>query len=383
VSFRYHLVDTRSGTMLVEIYPKSGTCSRALNAGGRGSHDFLLPFTRSTDSYTPDFTPLVDKSLTRPWARTLVVSWKGIAVYAGVITERTFVDDTSILTVKTEDIRAIFERRYPFGVAGYYEDAPLYQSPGRLDLRGLSLRASVVRILQESLIGPFSIWSLPIDLPDFASEPGGNTDVIENFKLVDTAALLENYQDRSGGPDIDFEPRWVNGQFRWFARIGGGPDPMLYVTPPEGGPVEFNMSAPQRRLTGVKITESGRQQATGQFSVGVGSGRDMKVGGAGLEEAATIPALDIVRNYKEQDDKTILNSYSIGALEVIGNTTTQYEFGMLADEEPGLENLRMGTLHALFWYQHPWIDDGKVNLRLIGMSMNTAGALTLDSQLWR
>jgi hypothetical protein len=193
---------------------------------------------------------------------------------------------------------------------------------------------------------------------------------------------IANVQDEDGGPDVDFEPLWVGGLFRWNVRIGSPTAPRLSALPAGGAPFDFNMASTELALTGMKVRKSGRDQATGIFAVGKGSGRDMKVAGNGFGVSAAIPALDVVETYKEEGDYNRLFSYANSALPVRGNPTTQYEFGLLATEDPGLDQLRMGTLFRLLFSDHRWVGDGAQTLRLISMSGSMTEDLTIDIQNW-
>jgi hypothetical protein len=374
------IVNSRSGVKLTpSVDPESGTWSRVLCAGGKGQHVFALP----------DDDVMWDKDLSTPWSRTLVVSWDGVAIYAGIIVDRTFDDVAGTLTIQHEDFRSLLQRRYPFGVKGYTQDGTTATGAGWLTLTGLSQRAIIIRLLQEALTGPFAIYSMPvivngvaIAVSPLATEAGGFTRTYENHEFLTADRAIANVQDEDGGPDVDFEPLWVGAVFRWNLRIGSPTAPRLSEPGPGGVPFEFNMAAEEQPLTGMKVRESGLNQVTGIYAVGKGMGRDMKVAGNGFGDSATIPALDVVESYKEEIDYNRLFSYANSALPIRGKTTQQFEFGMLATEDPGLGMLRMGALFLLIFNAHRWIGDGHVPLRLVSMSGDMTETLTIDVQSW-
>jgi len=379
MAYTFHIVDSRTGIKQLEVFPSSGSWSRVLNAGGKGTHTFVLTADQA----------MRDRVLSTPWSRTLVVSWDGVAVYAGLIVRRVYSQDDNTLTVSHEDFRSLLQRRYPFGVNSYTQDGTTATGAGWLTLTALTLRAIVVRVLQEGLVGPFPIYSMPVFINSnaiastpLAAESGGYSRTYENFAFLTVEQIIDNVQDEEGGPDTDFEPVWVDGVFQWNARIGSPSTPKLYSTAPGGNPFEFNMGAEQRVLTGVTVTDDGAKQATGVFSIGEGSGRDMKLAGNGFGSSATIPALDVAESFKDEKSYDILFSYSNGALPVRGKTTTQYELGMLATEIPGLSALRIGVLFRLIWSGNPWVADGNVDLRVISLSGSMTNDLTIDVQPW-
>lgn len=370
MTYTFEIVATRTGVRQVQVFPSAGSWSRVLNGSGKGSHSFVL---------SPLSTPLLDrnvmsdKSLSDPWNRTLVVCWDGVPVYAGVITKRVYDRDTKTLTIHHEDIRSILERRYPFGTASYWADEPNH-IPGSLTITSKSMRAAAAKVVEQGLLGTSAIYSLPILLPSTA-EAGTFTTTYYNYNFQTVADLLQDLQ--KAGPDIDFAPEWNAGALRWVMNAGSTATPRL-----SGSLIDFNLSVDKSPLTGVTFTEDGGRQLTGQFGIGEGFEVDMRVGGAGIAGAATIPALDALDNYKTEESEPKLAAYGLAAVTANTLPTKQWEFSMRAGEGPGLLGLLGWPRLRLHSNDDPWIPGPYTDVRLISLSGDMSDSLVLDVQDW-
>lgn len=346
----FWVCDTRTGVKQLQLTPASGSWSRKLNASGSGSHVFQLA--------PGDGIPW--RSLVVPWSRTIVVCRHDIPVYAGVIQNSVYDQPTMTLTVNHTDIRDIFAKRYPFGTAGYWSNAPTDTIPGALVCTNLSLRAIAAAVVGAAVVGPFATYSLPIVLPS-ATEAGSASMTFQNYNFVAVADALTTIQ--ALGPDIDFQPSWsASNTLQWTMRTGTPTVPAM-----TGSVFEWNMSTPKPALAALSVTVDGGKQLTGQFTVGTGSEQDMVVGGIGLGLAATIPALDIVNNQKSIDNAPALAAYSTAALAAYSAPTTQWAAGILANDPVApVETLLLGSTFRMFFEGDPWIPDGWASCRLIG-----------------
>jgi len=365
MSWSFTICNTQDGTRLIDVEPAQlGSASRRLSGGFGGS----TPFVLSDDSV------LNDDSLTLPWARTLVRSWNGVPKYAGVITADPFDDDEQLLTLKHEDIETfIGGSRYPFGTTSYWANEPNHL-PGSLEILAKSKRAAVGKVVEQGIVGTSAIYSLPIVLPSL-SEGGAFSKVYPNYHFQSVGDIIADFRDL--GLEIDFEPRWspTTGKLEWVMRVGSDATPQL-----TGGLFEFNQTVPERRLTKVKYERDGIMQITGQFSVGEGMEIDMRVGGAGFAGAATIPARDGVAYFKTEADEPRLAAYSQAAILGRQFPTIQWEMSLLAGEEPGLENIRLGSVLRMFWQGNRRIPDGTHDVRVIGYTLGNDDSVTIDAQ---
>lgn len=365
----YWICDTRTGVKQLQVYPSSGPFNRALNApGSGGSHSFQLGDTTLTRAQW--------KALTTPWARTLAVCWDDQPHYAGVITKRPYNRDTKTLTLQHVDIRGLLAKRYPFGVTSYWTDGT-ETTPNKLVCTNKHLYSIASMVVSAGLIGPTSIYSLPIVVPSVVT--GSHSRTYFNYNFTTVVDALQELQDADGGPDIDFEPRWsAGGTLEWLMRTGTNTTPAL-----GGSTFDWNMTVEKPGLFDVSLDEDAQHQATGVFSIGSGSEEDMVVAGRGLTGAdvGSVPALDTTQSYKSVDNLPTLIGHSDSELAIMRNTTKQWDLSFLATDTPGLNALRLGSTLRLFHHGDPWIDDGWTSLRLIGYSGQVGSdKITLDVQ---
>lgn len=362
----YWIVLTRTGARQLQVFSSKAPWSRMLNDGGKGSTMFQLG--------VPTF-PVDYDTYTQPWKYSIVYCWNGAPIYWGVITGRRWSRARRQLTVRHSDIRFLLTRRYPFGASSYWADEPNHL-PGSLTITNKSLRAIAGKVVEQGCIGPSAIYSLPIVLPSL-TEVGTHSRTYQNYHFRTVADILKELQDIEGGPDIDFEPRdAAGGGFELLMRTGA-PAPNERIS---GSVFDFVMTSSHPRLHEVEYDEDGTDQLTGQFGIGEGSERDMRVGGDGVGAGATIPALDAAEYYKLEASEPILAAYGTAAVATNGGPTKQWEYSFLATEEPGLQNLRMGSILRLHWDGDPDRPDGWVNTRLISMSGTESHDVVLDVQ---
>ena len=350
----YTMCDSRTGARLLDVTPSAGRWSAELNASGFGAHVFQLGDRELTRELWRD--------LTTPWSRTLVQSWAGVPVYAGLISGRPYDRDAQRLTVESVDVRDLFRARYPFGVNSYWQPGTGETVPGKLVLSGLSLRAIAARVMQESLVGPESTYSMPINLPS-AVEAGAHSRTFENFNFQSTADILSELQETAGGPDIHFQPVWGAGGLEWNMVAGSSSVPQFV-----GSSFEFNLTAEKHGLSSISLAEDALKQVTGVFGVGQGSGADLIVGGTPGASVAGIPARDVVVNRRMAKSKPEVSAFAFEQVAAFKWPTTQPSYSTLASGPVPVSDLRIGSLIRTFDEGDPWMPDGWSTHRVVGLS---------------
>jgi hypothetical protein len=361
----YWIADTRSGVYQAQMFPKDGSFKRVLCGSGSGEHIFQLGSGRRTRAQW--------RALTRPWARTLVVEEDGVIVYAGVIAKRPHKWRSHEFKITHVDIREIFRRRFPFGVAAYW--AVFNVIPGKLVITGKSQRAVVAKLVEQSLLGPFATYSLPITIPS-TEEAGPITVTYENYLLRSTFDLLDDIQSAQNGPDIDLPPRKVDGKLTWDLDVALPGAPQLVK-----GSFDFNMTVTEPALFDVSYDEDASDQLTGIYSAGSGSEVDMALGGNGIGNDATIPAIDIVQNYKAEDNKAKLQSYSEAGLVALTHPVIQINASLMSTAKHNLATMPVGTITRMYFRDDEWIPvDGWIEPRIIAYSADMTSTIKVQTQ---
>ena len=352
-------VDTVTGVKQLEVTPKGGSWSRFLNTDASGSHEFHL-----ADRALPRETWW---GLTTPWARTLVQCWNDTPVWAGVVTGRPYARGTRVLTVRHADLRAIFKRRYPFGVPSYWADEA-NRVPGKLVITNKSLVAAAATVLQQGMLGPVgaATYTLPVVLPSTGTA-GGFSTVYENFNFQKVTDILDELQSMDGGPDIEFSPRWgSSGALEWVARVGSL----------SGNSFDWHLDAKSSPVASAVFEEDALNQATGVFGIGQGSGADMVVGGTPWATVANIPAQDVTVSWKHVKTDVDAASLAREHLSTLTYSTRLPELKVRASViDPTM--LVLGSTIRLHDQDDPWLPDGWTDYRLVGVAGGVGEELTL------
>lgn len=349
------IVDTQTGTLQAPVFPASSPWSRQLNTSTENRSSFAMLDDKNA--------ALRKGNLSQPWRYTLVQSWQGKAVYAGVILDNDADLDAGTLSISHADIRTIFGRRTTLGANGYGGI-----SGGRDEILNRTLDSIAAKVISDGMTGPQSNYPLPIDLPGPVTSVFSQTYWDWNFPFVDQ--ILDDLQNYAAGPDMEFVPYWSTpNQLRWIFRSG-------YL----GGPtLDFPMNVPKPPLSGVGVTTDARKQSTETYAVGKGSEADMKVAYAAVS-SSTLPALVRVAQYKDIEDATQLQGQANGDLNAYKAPSVQFRASMMADGTPGIEKLALGQVLRLNFQDHWWMPDGWALVRLIGYSGDTSNKVSLQLQ---
>lgn len=371
--WRYWICSTQTGAKIERLPdPVSAPWSCSLDGGDSGSTVFQLGADDFSQAQWWDFTA--------PHSRTLVIERNDTIRYAGIINaDPEFDHDTSQLTVAHVDLESFFNERYPFGVSSYWANETAH-APGVLQLSGKSHRAVICNIIDAGLHGPASSnYALPVVLP-WMSEAGAQSLTAENFNFQTVAALIDDRRKVQGGVDFYFKPRWASdAAFEWVLVAGSDAVPILV-----GRTIDFYLNADEPSLTKVKFGRDGVKQFTGMFSIGQGSGADMRVGGipSGAGLPPVIPARDMQQKIDNERDEGVLAGMSMEAARVFYKPTFQWSFTLQTDDGAApAEALELGDILRVSVIKSPYIPLGWHSLRVISINGNSHTEYTPTVQM--
>jgi hypothetical protein len=241
------------------------------------------------------------------------VSYRGRAVYAGLIDGHEWDTDAGVLTLTHQELRGLLRKRLS-------SDLPRFQADGALLIAQRSLRGVLRDVLAYALRHePGSIWHMPVDVGTV--ESGGYTYKWPHTKFDSVDAIIKQLTDTAGGPDLWLQPRWSTaGRLEWRAVIG--------VPRIPGARVDFILGAAEHPVFGLKEKADGTKQLTGVFALGEGSEVDMLVGRAGAFEGPNIPAMDSAVSFKAVDEKAKLDSLAAATLSAFRKPTSSQTYGL-------------------------------------------------------
>lgn len=361
--YTYTLVHSLSGVRRADITSVVADASwkTSMPSPGQGSVTLLL---RQDE---PLLTRNEWREYTAHWMNALVVSWNGVAVYAGLIASRTWDAATGKLTVDLVELREMMSWRLTTDVAEFTWAATL-------SISGKSKRGMVRALIQSGMNrGDAANWDFPIDLgPD---EAGGESVSAYSWELRVIEQMVSEIQDSEGGPDVHFDPVWsgdlMGGPLIWRLRLG---------TPRLAGPTfEMSQSADESPLTGVTLLEDGWKMTTGIMVAGEGSEGDMVTGSAGWGAGEIIsPWRDRSIAYKQVASKAVLDSLGAEELNATRFPARLKSFSVQIDDVVHPGALRIGSRVRAWTAGDEFEPEGRFPGYLVGLSGSTKRSLDLE-----
>jgi hypothetical protein len=354
----FEMCDFRTGAKLGPVKPSGGGWGRRLSG---------------TPSATSSVFPIAAKENRRlrspafytGWKRVLVRSWNGVARDARIIVDDDLSRDDMMLTLHHVDFRTAMTKRYPFGINSYYETWGSNVRAGVFQVANLSWGSVGVRLVQESVVGPYDMWSLPVVFPLLVAGTHGMK--IPNYLLTNTDALLANLSKMDGGPEFDFAPRWspVNGNLEWVMKTGTDANPLI-----PGPLINIFMNPSPAGLAHVHKKRDFNEVITGVFTPGAGAEFDMLIYGRGTgdEGDTTSTALDIVQPYKSVTVLAELQSLTMARIAAQRNPTVQWEFDIVADAHRDFGSVELGTTFRLHFKKDLVEPDGHYDVRVVELT---------------
>lgn len=353
------VTDTVTGVKQQRLPVSAFTWSRVLNGGGSGS---------ATVQLSDSVTRLLDvKTLTVPTKNTLVLERDGVVVYAGVIWSRTYDHTAGTLTLEHGDLWSMLGRRL---AVDHYVGVV---STWNVTYTNLTLRQYAKNLVILGIFGDANAnMMLPITLP--ADETGTISRTIYGYHLPNLLDSLDDVMGEDGGPDIDFQPRWVSGALNWLMRVGSTATPKL-----SSGSWEWNLGAEQSGIVGLSVTDDSVKQVTNMIAVGEGSEADMLIRSNRIVNPV-FPHMERVSSFKDESNAVRLANLATGNLNVYKTTTTQWGFSMRADGTPAVTDLLLGGTAKVWVRSDPWLPDGFTSSRLVQYSGDLTENVALQFQ---
>lgn len=347
-SFQIH--ETLSGDLVERVEPSSGSWRRAFTEPGSGSHVFELRGDR--DNVPVGQWRSMWRSMTQPWARTLVVLWSGTPVYAGLISGRKYDRKTGRLSCSHVEVRHILRRRFMFPFGEF--------NPGtQLHLASKGFRGLIRAVAMAGLYRPASpFWNLPVDFP--ADQSGSYTMTWWHYQGKTVEEMLAEIDRMTGAPHWDFVPKLVAGKLRWELVVGSPrlPGPLVELHDVE--------ESPASELT---VTEDGIDQITGALAFGQGAEADVLWAIHGQDEPLTgTPWMDIALSEKTVSDQAQLARLAKGSMDERELIRPQYGVSITADDAVTPALIRPGTTIRVYTYGDEFIADGAKDLYTIAVS---------------
>lgn len=300
------------------------------------------------------------------WDRTFCYLWDEQIVYAGPILGAPAHDKhTHVLTVSHNDLSVILNRRWMHGV-GTSNGEGGYQPSGAFSVSGVSVAGAVntaLRFAYRDAV-PLPSWPLPIDFP--AVGGGGFAKEWPFHQFQNAAAIVRDLTERDDGPQLDLQPKLVDGLLRWEQRIGTLTGPTFDV----------NLAAERSAAVSTSYGIHGEDTATGIHYPGNGAGEDMRVGAAFLPVSEGLARDAIFYNKNERDIPTLV-SQAQGRLDGLGPVVRRPLTVKAAMINPA--QVRIGSLFHVLSDDDRW-EPERETFRAVGFTSATRDTFDLELQ---
>ena len=368
--YSYTIVHSLTGERRAEVTASvvSATWTTRMHSAGEGKVALRL---RGTD--------LLDQAewreFTAHWYNTLVVSWDGVAVYAGLIAERQWEAAEGVLTVNLVELRNEMSWRFTSDVAAY-------DPTQALRITDKSKRGMARAIVQSALNrGDSPNWDYPVALG--VDEAGTESLEVFHYEMRLMEHLLREVQDSDGGPDVHLNPAWsdvagspTGALFSWLLELG---TPRL-----PGATFGFSQSAPVSPVLNPILVEDGRRMTTGVLVAGKGSEHDMATGKGGYHMAelnlppTQAPWRDRTVAFKSISDQASLNALGVAELRshVYAAKLKKFRLRVGGDASPAL--LRLGSRVGVWTEGDEFEPENTFNGYLVGLSGSSRMDLALE-----
>lgn len=340
--------------------------SRVINGGGSGRVTILVNEERTRKLDLSELVQEVKTTLVLESYDT--VTKVGDVIAAGIVVDTDYDKDAGSWQLGHADLWWILALRLAI------EHGPNNSEKTILSWTGLSLGTIIKRLLQEATWPDRSWYALPLALP--ADVVGADARKYFGYNYATIADAIRDLMEVSGGPDVDFHPRWDgNGRLQWQLRTGSL----------AGSTWEYNLDAAKVPATGVKRKTSADRMTTNAYSIGEGSEKNMLVRSHPNLDP-TIPAMERTVSYKSEKVPANLSLYAEERIRALSKHTEQWAMktfkdgtaanGELVEGLPKATDFRLGDTINLFSKKDPVLPKGLTKHRLIQLS----GSIT-DSQV--
>lgn len=359
--YTYTMVHSLTGERLLDVTSMCADPSWTTRMHSVGSMRVTLQ-VRGT--LTVDDRPTL-RSNTDHWSTALVVSWYGVAVYAGLVGHREWDPRTGQLSLRLVELTHMLGWRMITGVSNYDPN-------GVLAVSGTNKRGIVRALVQAGLNrGDLSFyWNFQtLDLgPTFT---GTESRSWNHHELQAVDSLIQQIRETDGGPDVHLDPEWRAGKLWWVLRLGN--------TRLTGATFDLSQSAADSPVLNPRLIEDGMDMTTGTFVVGKGTGSDMRVGlgtPGGLDYFT--PYRDRKISQKQVADQAELNALGIEDVQAhfYASAIKTFSLQITDDVHPG--NLRLGSRLNVWTAGDEFEPKGTFGGYLVGLSGSTKREMGLE-----
>lgn len=324
--------------------------------------------TRTRDDY---------RLWTTPKRSSLILDWDGTAVWAGPILSRE--RNGQHVTVSAAGFKAILTGRKVHDWSTPY-------SAYVKTFTGQSLGQIACQLVQLATLNTKTRATLPVVIPTLAETDTDPTHVrtYNGYELKDVATELDNLTKSLNGPDIHFQPQWVDStrrQIQWVMRVGTLAQPVLA----SAATVSFDASAPESSVQNINTKEDGSVIATTEWAKGSGQPPTVLMSKKDNPDLTgkLWPLWESETDYLTTVDQATLDAHAQADLNYRAVATEQWTLDVNALQAPTLGSYLLGDNASIRVSGDFWIPDsppGGYAKRIISISGDNTPIVKLGVQ---
>jgi hypothetical protein len=146
-----------------------------------------------------------------------------------------------------------------------------------------------------------------------------------------------------------------------------------------GNEFEFNLAAEQSPASSYKVNIDGLKQVTGVFGIGQGYGEALTIGATPGADPYIIPARDDAVIWKDVQTNNHASNLAYERVDKYRNPTVQPAIQVQASAVSPVD-LVLGSSVTVILHDDPFLPDGPVTFRLIGLAGGVGDELMLTMQ---
>jgi hypothetical protein len=316
-----------------------------------------------------------------PWWAGVLLCYHGLPIFAGPITA---IPSESFQGFKVEckGIRSILERRL---VINELPDWSALRA-NKVTYSGVSFATMAQRVVKLGMEKPGGALPISFPIPELAATADSeHQKTWWGYDLGNNSVddVLNKLSGLTGGPDVMFKPRIVDGHTLTFDMLHGlnEEDPFIQqaYTP------IWDTTAVNSQVTDLDLTTSGSYQTNRVFATGDGSNTSTKIKVAFDPEPITkgYPLLETVQNYNDVQVLDTLQRHATANLVQNKKKLVEIQLSVRADGEHKLGTFWPGNRVQLVVKGLRNLKDGTHNLRLLNINGSDGNTIRMSLQTER
>lgn len=359
---RWLIGDLRTGRRLLDLNVVSGSWSTEVNGPGAISVTVTLN--------DPDMKRLGLRNAATVGKSFLAVEENGNIMNAGPIWAHDYDKDNGTLSLTAAGLWTYFDHRVLVPTLASATDPVSYPLYADTTFTNLWYGTWAKRLVQQAQT--HTGGNVPVVFQ--ADEAGTTTTTYLGADLALVGDALNDIVALSGGPDLEFAPRYTGDRLgiEWVFRAGTVAQPQLFSS----STFVWDYAVPTPTIQGLTVKVNADSMASRAWVTGgrsVDKALYARYDNASLTDAG-YPLLESVNSSNStESDPAVLGAYAVEMARVGSKPTEFWSFRVQATVTPQVGDYRAGDYCLIKIANDPYIDKGQYRRRIMSMSGDEQG----------